>query len=1039
MKKNQYLLFLFLWPLLPLLAQDYDFDILSVEDGLSQSSVTCITQDDKGFVWIGTRDGLNRYDGYDIEVYRKIPFDSTSLISNSIISLLAEPEGLWVGTIGGLQWYNWKTKKFERIELFEDDKPPSITTIFRDNFGGIWIGTANGFFSVRKDKDQKRFITQSYFQREENEHNDDHLTLRVTSFLHDRQGRFWIASSEGIFQFYFDSNRNLIIEKDLRLPPEEYCKASMSFKALLEHSDGTVYGSSSNEIFHYKEENDEFGHFFTIGKEQSRDVTITQLSEFLDGQIVATTALGLQSITTDHGEIVSSRFLTLPTKGVSAIRDKINFLHCDNIYENLYWLATDIGGVVKMYRKQKQFKTQLLKDIPGIGMNNPYLRHIAGDDNHIWYNLGQQIMVEDRKDHTFQVFKNIYPSQIYGSNSTISFVLLTQEEKIIIGLANEIKELWIDEKGNQKSKSFSLEADCISKANSIFETPKYFILGGLNGNVSIVEKAGLSGVACLDFSESLAILGKKEIYSLLMDSQSNLWIGTSNGLVLYQGIVLGEEAFIPPPKYFCYNPDDTTSLIENKITHLLEDANHNVWISTRNGVMNAKITNGKVELKRIEAEGLQQQVIYGILEDKENEKLWMSTNAGLFTYELGTGRVDHFNAKDGLQGNEFNTASFFKSKTGELFFGGPKGLTHFYPKEIELNEQAPPVWFTELRTPDDKKVDLINFDKTETLFLDYWQRSFSIRFIGLDFFQSNELHYFYELIGETDTQEASLGNSRQINFSQLRPGNYSLLIRAINKDGAFSQEGDTLRFTIRAPFWKMMWFYLLITALIIGLFWLAFYLRYRNKMKRLDAIETVRKSIAEDFHDEMGSKLSIISMYSEFTKNELADQGGKAAQYIDKVNTTAARLYENTRDLIWVLNPQNDTLYDLYLQLKDFGEELFNDTGINFHSSGISDLFKDENLPIRYKRHLLLIFKEAMHNSLKHADCQNIELSIKQQKGGFTFILQDDGEGFDTDSIYKGDGLKNMRHRAKQINSELHFLSKKEGTRIWLEIQKSNT
>ena len=142
------------------------------------------------------------------------------------------------------------------------------------------------------------------------------------------------------------SIRNLIIEKDLRLPPEEYCKASMSFKALLEHSDGTVYGSSSNEIFHYKEENDEFGHFFTIGKEQSRDVTITQLSEFLDGQIVATTALGLQSITTDHGEIVSSRFLTLPTKGVSAIRDKINFLHCDNIYENLYWLATDIGGMV---------------------------------------------------------------------------------------------------------------------------------------------------------------------------------------------------------------------------------------------------------------------------------------------------------------------------------------------------------------------------------------------------------------------------------------------------------------------------------------------------------------------------------------------------------------------------------------------------------------------------------------------------------------------------------------------------------------------
>ena len=206
-------------------------------------------------------------------------------------------------------------------------------------------------------------------------------------------------------------------------------------------------------------------------------------------------------------------------------------------------------------------------------------------------------------------------------------------------------------------------------------------------------------------------------------------------------------------------------------------------------------------------------------------------------------------------------------------------------------------------------------------------------------------------------------------------------------------------------------------------------------MNQLAAVEAIRKSIAEDFHDELGSKLSVISMYSEFTKNELSNQGGKAAVYLDKVHTTAARLYDSTRDLIWVLHPKNDTLYDLYLQLKDFGEELFKDTEINFHSTGMPDHLKHKKLPIRYKRHLLLIFKEAMHNALKHSACKNISLRIEQEEQDLTFTLQDDGQGFDTSTAYKGDGLKNMQHRVVQINGALNMESTKEGTRIWVVIQ----
>ena len=243
-----------------------------------------------------------------------------------------------------------------------------------------------------------------------------------------------------------------------------------------------------------------------------------------------------------------------------------------------------------------------------------------------------------------------------------------------------------------------------------------------------------------------------------------------------------------------------------------------------------------------------------------------------------------------------------------------------------------------------------------------------------------------------------------------------------------------IHFTIHAPFWRSLWFLVLVAACIAFLGWFLFYLRYQNKLKQLKAVDQVRKNISEDFHDELGSKLSIISMYSEFTKQELNKEGSKASAYLDKVNDTASRLYENTRDLIWALNPQQDSLYDLFLQLKDFGEEMFQDTNIDFHSAGLSEIWKNRNLPMRFKRHLLLIFKEAMHNALKHSGCRNIKLSIDEKDQKLIIMLQDDGIGFALDQENKGDGLKNMSHRAEQLHSALHVISKKEGTRIWVEL-----
>ena len=826
MKKIYTVLFGLLLIHTPFSAQEYNFEVLSVEDGISQSSVTCIAQDDKGFVWIGTRDGLNHYDGHDIKVFRKIPFDSTSLTSNYIISLLAEnSSGLWVGTSDGLQWYDAQTRTFEKINLHTGKALVVPRTIFQDKFGGVWVGTSNGFFSVKRDQEGKQFLTKSYLFNK-NFKEQVHLNYRIIAFLHDSRNDFWVLTTRGLFRFPLREDQSLEGEFDSLSLLGNHLVSREMYSSIYEHSDGTILVSSREKILRYDAQSAGFVDFSEQNEKQTSP--IFQIAESQNGQLIAATNSGLNFISIENNTVTSSHFVRLPTLGISQNRHKINFILEDNIYDELYWLATDIGGVVKMSRRKKPFQTLFLRDVPNLRIENPYLRHIVADEERIWINLGLGILIYDLKKNTSQFFQDILLDNRKPGNTTISFLFQNQNGKILAGINNAIVEVWADENGHIQTKHHPFQKFCIKTATSGIETAKYFILGDNAGKISILLKEGFTEIACLEPGNFSEIPSNISISSFLMDAQSNLWVGTVKGLIVYPDFK-PEEKGSQHPQYFSYNPSDTTSLIENWITHLMQDSKNNIWVCTRNGLMTAKISKQGVHLQHVKAEILQNQVIYGILEDQASGQLWMSTNNGLFCYNPVTGKVNHFNVKDGLQSNEFNTASFFQSQQGKLFFGGPKGVTHFFPNDIRLNEQAPPTWFTELKTIDNKRVDLLTFDKKETLLLDYEQRSFSISFIGLDFFQPEELHYSYELKGTMSTHQAALGNSRMIHFSQLRPGDYSLRIMAANKDGAFSQQGDTLHFSIHAPFWKMMWFYLLITGLVIALFWLTFYLRYRNK------------------------------------------------------------------------------------------------------------------------------------------------------------------------------------------------------------------
>jgi len=392
---------------------------------------------------------------------------------------------------------------------------------------------------------------------------------------------------------------------------------------------------------------------------------------------------------------------------------------------------------------------------------------------------------------------------------------------------------------------------------------------------------------------------------------------------------------------------------------------------------------------------------------------------------------ENFNFKDGLQSNEFNERSICESKDGKIYFGGVNGYTGFYPKQIQLDGIQPPVWITSLKVNEALRFNLLGKDRTAPIVLNYDQNFFSINFTGIDHLYPESVSYNYDLEGSS-AKRIELGSSQQVNFTNLSPGKYVFCVRAKSKGGLVNQLGDSVEIFIEAPFWQSTWFYGLLLGFLAFLIWVAFYINYRIKMSKIQDIERIRKNVARDFHDELGSKLSIISMYSSLAKNGVKPPPDKMGLYLTKITNTSNSLYDSMRNLLWALNPEADTLSDLFFQLKDYGDELFSHSNIAFQSVGIPDELRKIELAMDVKRHLLLIFKEGMSNIMRHAECTEVKLNMMVVKRVLIMELMDNGKGFEVEEAYKGEGIKNIRNRAEKINARLFLQSDDSGTIIKL-------
>ena len=1019
---------------------DYVFRHINIEDGLSQSTVYCMLQDQKGFMWFGTPNGLNRYDGYSFMVYNHNPLDSNSLSDNGITSVLEDSQGfIWEGTVEGtLNRFDRKTETFKHFQITESDESQSIrgevyfefpipfsrhndrtiSTITQDSKGYIWIGTW-GRGLIRLDPNTgkvKHFIYNA----------DDEASLssnRVKKILVNKNGEIWIGTIGGglnkiDFSNGYDNPRFIHYRHNDK---NENSISSDMVVSLCEDRDRNLwvgtYGAGLNMLSAEEKNVSPASAKFLRYKNDKNNL------ESLSGNIIMDILQdreGAMWIGTFGGGL--DKFYPQSNKFIHFQYDKMNsnslakndILSLLEDRSGILWIGTHLGKGISILEKNfTKFHQINRSNIPSEGLNDDVVWSIFQDDGkNLWIGTYKGGLNKyDKKENKFIYYKN-NPANKAGIN----------DNHIRVIKEDFNGNLWLGtysgglDRYNTKTGTFTKFLHVAGDTNSLganqvqtifIDDDSTFWVGAFGGGLNKYKynKNRPDDVKFKKYVHSMEdpfSISDDRVYCMLKDSGGVLWIGTFGG---------GLNKFDPKnEKFTSYRniPGDETSLSEDRIIDLHQGSDGYLWIGTYGGGLNKfdKITGRSIRFENKEVFDF--DVVYGMLED-DHQNLWLSSDNGIFKINIITNSVTHYDLHDGLQSLEFSGGAYFKSPDGELFFGGINGLNYFYPDSVKDNMFVPPIVISSFKIFSRPVKGDINEIK-----LSYNQNFFSFEFSALDFTNPIDNNYAYILEGFDKEWHYTDSRNRLANYTNLAPGEYVFRVRGTNNDGLWNMKGTSVKLTILPPFWETWWFILIALATIAYLIYFLSTIRFRNLL----AIEKLKTKLAADLHDNIGSGLTEIAILSEL----VAADPGTSTNKLQSISEKARGLVDSMSEIVWMVNPKRDSLYDLILKLKDSYSDFFSSTGISFKVSNL-EKFSNVKLPMEYKQNLYLIFKEGINNSIKHSNCKRLFLEANVSGDTLELSLKDDGIGINENEIKYGNGIRNIKDRAKSIGGTVEWNS----------------
>jgi len=797
------------------------FTHIGTAAGLSQSNVTCILRDSRGFMWFGTQDGLNRYDGYTFVVYKNNPRNPGSLSNSFIKDLLEDSKGnIWVATLGGgLNKFDREQDRFIHYRQDKTDKgslsDDFVNCIAEDSRGDLWAGTETGGLN-RLDGRTGRFTRYSTDRNDSNSISDND----VTTILEDSRHHIWVGTFHGGMDLLDPGTGHFS-----RFRHNDHDTGSLSYNTVLRffednrHRLWIATRGGGLDLLNFPDRH--FRHFKNDPRNSNslpRDVVLTLAGDDNNNLWIGTENGGLSIFDPEKGTFTN--YMHDDLDNTSLGNNSIYALYRDP-YNNM-WVGTYSGGADLYNKTANQFtlyKHNSSSNSPG---NNNILDFHEDARGNIWIGTdGGGVELFDPATGKFKHFNHILndPNSVCGNY--IICVREDRENNIWMGSCGDGTSVYNPVKKTfRQIKKDPLNETSISGNNTgaitLDKDKELWIASWGDGLNQYQPQTGTFIHYKHDNSNTNSISGDR-IITLFTDSKGDIWIGTFDK---------GLDLFTKKTRTFTHFIHDSSrnSLSDNNIHCIFEDRQGNIWIATKSGLNCLDRQSGHFT-NYFTRDGLPDALIFGILED-DRGNLWISTNNGLSRFNPQTRTFKNFSVADGLQSNEFKAHSCLKSASGAMYFGGTNGFNTFYPDSIKDNVYKYPLVITSFQIFN-KEVPIsaaqeinspLQKDITETkeINISYKQSVISFGFASLRYTIPEKKQYAYRLQG-FDQKWNTTGTSHTATYTNLDPGKYIFEVKSLNDDGTWSSESTSLRLTITPPFWQTWWFRLLaVTSLTAG-------------------------------------------------------------------------------------------------------------------------------------------------------------------------------------------------------------------------------
>lgn len=1015
------------------------FENLSLQEGLSQTTVRTILMDSRGYMWFGTEGGLNRYDGYQFKTYRRRWGRDDGISDNSVTSLVEDKRGnLWIGTMAGLNRLDHETESFERFiqstEIENSLKDDRITALQISEDGGLWVGTGGGL--------EKMGATNGGFI-----HYGGRLggpEEPVNTMASDRAGTIWIGTERGLYE----GGEEGFILHPLSLGSRE----AREVTAILEdHRKRLWVGTRSGHLHSFDRKESVFRSTPPISLPGIIQRAVTSLYEDIFGELwIGTDGGGILRFNPDSKALsVYQKDRAIPhglrdDAILSIWGDTGNSIHFGDL-TGVIWFGTFSNGIEKVHLK---------RPFQRYDSRSYNIRGLVGEDvRALW------------KDHDGPLWAGTYGGglrEIDGKRGTLSYwmhdlrvlsIMRHPDGSLLVGTDRGLETISQD-----RIKPITFP--------STLSPPSVKVL--ITDSENKVWLGTSRGLFYLDQGRAMPFLGhlklsRSEVTAIVEDSSKTLWVGTD-----------GDGLFsLSQDRKSCLNMTSCTQNgpLSDRI-HSIHTWEENLWIGTDLGLQWFGTEKSKAYTSE---DGLPGDVIKGILRDRYGQ-LWLSTDNGLCRLDPKTGEVRNYSLGDGLQGKEFNRGATLIDRFGKMYFGGKKGCNSFYPGNISENDHVPPVVINEVSVFGKPIPMERNSVGTRRVTLTQRQNYITIHFAALDYTapESNEYRYIMEGFDEDWIHS---GNRNDASYTNLPDGRYTFKVKGSNNNGVWNEEGAELEIEVIPPLWRTPLAYGLYLLCIGSLAYFALVygknrqeketerrlrlvtelsnLKLTEKNRQLEqarrheslhrerlrslatalteAEEKERRQIATEVHDSIGQNLALSKLRLEMLRQSLEEP---FQEEISSVTSMLDQTIRSTRTLTFELGTPVLYRFGFFPAIERLSERFEEDYGLSIKvvSDGENPEMNDD-----MKAFLFRAVRELAMNSVKHANASLLTIRTKVTGGRLYMSVSDDGAGFDPSTVEsigrdsRSFGLFSLRERIISLGGRMVIKSiLGEGTSVRL-------